>query len=296
MASQVLATVGATQAVLPPLLLAAYAIPYAWRARTLRRRGRPVPAWRRWCFAGAIALLALAVSAPVDHLADTRLSAHMAEHLVIGDLAPLLAVLGCSGPVLAPLLRTAPVERLRFLAHPVVAFLLWAADLYLWHLPFAYQAALHHDLVHVFQHACFFAFGFNLWLPLFGPLPQPAWFGNGARLGYVVAVRVAGFALGNALTWSHVIFYPYYAAAGRDALADQSAAGAVMMLEQMLVMLGLFAWLLARVLREAGERQELSELAGARGVALDERRIARAVNAGRGGALRERVERGGSAR
>jgi putative membrane protein len=187
--------------------------------------------------------------------------------------------------VLAPLLRTRPAERLRFLAHPVAAFCLWAVDLYLWHLPFAYQAALHHDFVHVLQHACFFAFGFNLWLPLFGPLPQPAWFGNGARLGYVVAVRVAGFALGNALTWAHVEFYPHYG----HALSDQSAAGAVMMLEQMVVMLGLFAWLLARVLREAEERQQLAELAGARGAQIDERRIARAVGAGQTELLRSRL-------
>jgi len=275
------------QDLLPPLLLAAYAVPYVLRARTLRRRGRPVPAWRLACFGGAVALLVVATSPPVGRLADRRLSAHMVEHLLIGDLAPLLAVLGCSGPLLAPLLRTPLAERLRGLAHPAVAFSLWAADLYLWHLPFAYEAAVRHDTVHVVQHACFFAFGFNLWLPLFGPLPKPAWFGNGARLGYVVAVRAGGFALGNALTWAHVTFYAHYRSP-----ADQSAAGAVMMLEQMMVMLGLFAWLLAQVIREAGERQELAELAGAHGVELDERRIARAVTAGRGAALKERLEHG----
>jgi cytochrome c oxidase assembly factor CtaG len=159
-------------------------------------------------------------------------------------------------------------------------------DLYVWHLPFAYQLALRHDVVHVLQHACFFVFGANLWLALLGPLPKPGWFGNGARLAYVVAVRIAGFALGNALTWAHVVFYPSYT---RDALGDQSAAGAVMMVEQMLVMLGLFAWLLARVLRDAGERQELLELAMARGVSLDEQRIERAVSAGRSELLRRRV-------
>jgi putative membrane protein len=274
-----------SQAVLAPVLLAAYALPYARRARTLRRRGRPLARWRIACFAGALALLAVAVSPPADRLADTHLSAHMIEHLIIGDIAPLLAVLGCSGPLLAPLLRTPLAERLRGLAHPVVAFALWAADLYLWHLPFAYQAALRHDVLHVLQHACFFAFGFNLWLPLFGPLPKPAWFGNGARLGYVVAVRVAGFALGNALTWAGVEFYPFYG----HALGDQSAAGAVMMLEQMVVMLGLFGWLIARVLREAEERQGLAELAGAHGVEVDDERIARAVGAGQAALLRSRV-------
>jgi cytochrome c oxidase assembly factor CtaG len=276
------------QVVMAPLLLAAYAVPYAMRARTLRRRGRPMPVWRLACFGGAVGLLLVATSPPVGRLADERLSAHMVEHLIIGDLAPLLAVLGCTGPLLAPLLRTRVADRLRPLTHPVAAFALWAASLYLWHLPFAYQAAVRHDALHVLQHACFFAFGFNLWLPLFGPLPKPAWFGRAAQLGYVLAVRLGGFALGNALTWAHVVFYPHY-----GSLSDQSAAGAVMMVEQMLVMLGLFAWLLAGLLREAGERQELAELAGAHGVALDERRIARAVTAGRAGALRERLARGG---
>lgn len=280
------ATVGLAQTALSPLLLAAYALPYFWRARTLKARGQPVPGWRVTCFVAALALLLAAVSPPMDRLADEHLSAHMVEHLLIGDLAPLLVVLGTTGPLLAPLLRLSAVQRLRPLAHPIPAFLLWAANLYLWHLPFAYQGALRHDVVHVAQHACFFAFGVLLWTPLFGPLPKPAWFGNGAKLGYVVVVRIAGAGLANALAWSTTVFYPFY---HRDALADQSAAGAVMMVEQSLVLVGLFAWLLARVLRDAGERQELAELAGARGVELDSRRIARAVAAGEGDALKRRI-------
>jgi hypothetical protein len=42
-------------------------------------------------------------------------------------------------------------------------------------------------------------------------------------------------------------------------------------------------------MQEGAERQEIAELASARGIALDERRIARAVAAGRGGELRERL-------
>ncbi len=116
----------------------------------------------------------------------------MAEHLVIGDLAPLLVVLGLTGPLLAPVLRVAD---LRGLDHPVVAFALWTLDLYAWHLRFAYEGALRHDLVHVLQHACFFLAGANLWFALLGPLPKPAWFGNGARLVYVLAVGLTGSAL-----------------------------------------------------------------------------------------------------
>src|SRR4051794_41806318 len=96
------------QDLLPPLLLAAYAVPYVLRARTLRRRGRPVPAWRLACFGGAVALLVVATSPPVGRLADRRLSAHMVAHLLLGDRAPLLADPPLPPPPAPPPRRTPP--------------------------------------------------------------------------------------------------------------------------------------------------------------------------------------------
>jgi cytochrome c oxidase assembly factor CtaG len=272
-----------SQVVLAPLVLAAYGALYAVRARTLARRGHPVPGWRIACFASGLVTLLIATSLPVDNLADREFSAHMAEHLLIGDIAPLLIVLGMSGPILAPLLSYKFVQRLRVLTHPVVAFSLWTLDLYFWHLRFAYDATLQHDVVHVLEHACFFTFGALLWMPLFGPFPKPAWFGNGARLGYIIIVRFTGTVLANVFLWSSSAFYTY------SDVADQSAGGGIMMVEQSFVTLGLFCWLFLKTARDAEERQQLSELAAARGVEIDERRIARAVAAGQGHRLRSRI-------
>ena len=272
---------------LAPIALAAYAAVYAARARTLARRGHPVPTWRLASFAGGIATLVLATSVPIDDQADRHFSAHMAEHLLIGDIAPLLIVLGCSGPILAPLLGVHAVARLRVLTHPVVAFTLWAGDLYLWHLRIGYEGALDHDVVHALQHICFFTFGALLWMPLFGPLPKPAWFGNGAKLGYILVVRFTGTVLANVFVWSAAGFYPHYDRG--NALSDQIAGGGIMMVEQSIVTLGLFCWLFLKTAREAEERQSLRELAQARGVTIDDRRIARAVAAGQGARLRERI-------
>ena len=266
------------------LVLAAYAIPYAVRARTLARRGRPVPAWRIWCFGGGLAVLVLAISPPVLDLAGSRFVAHMAEHLLIADVAAVLLVLGVTGPLLAPLLRIRWVDRLRMLTHPVAAVSLWALNLYLWHLAFAYEGALRHDGVHALQHFLFLALGINLWMPLFGPFPKPAWFGTGAQLIYVVVVRFTGAVLANVFVWSGTVFYGWY-----GDLADQSAAGAVMMVEESVVTVALFGWLFAKWMREGGERQEILELADRRGIELDERRVARAVAAGRGDDLRRRL-------
>ena len=63
-----------------------------------------------------------------------------------------------------------------------------------------------------------------------------------------------------------------------------------MMVEGSILTLCLFCWLFLRSAREGQERQELLELAAAGGVALDERRAARAVAAGRGAELRARIE------
>jgi cytochrome c oxidase assembly factor CtaG len=262
----------------------AYAIPYGVRARTLARGGRPVPAWRVWCFVSGLVVLAAATSAPIDRLASSHLSAHMVEHLLIADLASLLLVLGLTGPVLAPLLRVRAVDRLRALTHPVPAFVIWALNLWLWHLAVAYQGALHHDLLHGLQHACFLLAGMNLWMPLFGPFPKPRWFGLPAQLAYIIAVRFTGAVLANVFLWSDRAFYSWYGNVG-----DQSAAGAVMMIEQSITTIALFGWLFAKWMREGTERQELEELAAARGVALDPARAARAVAAGRGEELRQRV-------
>ena len=144
-----------------------------------------------------------------------------------------------------------------------------------------------------YQHACFVAFGMAMWMPLFGPLPKPPWFGNLARLIYILAVRFTGAVLANVLVWSGDVLYPGYAGErsySLSALQDQQAAGAIMMVEGSLLTIGLFCWLFLRAAREGEERQELLDLAATRGVELSDRRAARAVAAGRGAELRRRLE------
>jgi len=272
-------------AALPALLLVGAL--YAIRARTLRRQDRPVPGWRVACFAAGLVLIG-AASVGLGDAAGDRLLVHMAEHLVVGDLASLLLVLGLTGPLLAPVLRLKAIDRLRILTQPAVALPLWAVNLYLWHVPAVHEAALDSEALHALQHGLFIALGANVWMPLFGPLPRPVWFGTVAKLGYIIAVRLIGAVLGNVLTWSGTIFFPAY---GRP-LSDQGAAGLLMMVEGSLLTIGLFAWLFLDAARQADRKQELLDWAQARGIALDERRAARAVAAGREQDLRRRLEHG----
>ena len=232
-----------------------------------------MPGWRQACFYSGFVVIGAALTS-LGAASQDLLYVHMIEHLLLGDIAALLIVLGLTGPLLAPILRI----RVRStacasLSHPLVAFPLWAIDLYVWHLPVLYQAALRHSGVHALEHAMFLGFGINMWMCLFGPLPKPSWFGNLGKLVYIVAVRLTGTVLGNIFLWSGTVFYPFYlhgdAIHHISPLADQNIAGAIMMVEESILTLGLFCWLFLRTARESEERQDLLDFAHAHGHRAD---------------------------
>ncbi len=276
-----------------PLLLLADAAGYARRASTLAARGTPVGPWRQASFAAGVILLVVADVPPIANVAEELVVAHMVQHLIVGDLAALLIALGVTGPILQPLLARRAFAWLRVLGNPVVALPLWALNLYLWHLSALYEGVLTSPALHFAQHACFFTFGLAMWLPLVGPLPRPAWFGDWAMLGYVIVVRLLEAVLANVMIWSGSVLYPDYAPGEAEwdigALADQGAAGNVMMIWTGTVTLGLFTWLFIRAANRSTEKQELIELAESHGIELDPARAARAVAAGQGERLRERI-------
>lgn len=277
------------------LPIVAFGALYGRRAHTLAGGPHRVPGWRQACFYSGLGVILVTLVSPLGHLSDELLAAHMVEHLLMADIGALLLVLGLTGPLIAPIMRIRVFDRLRILTHPLVALPLWAADLYIWHLPVLYQAALRHEGVHALEHLMFVACGANMWMCLFGPLPKPSWFGNLGRLVYIISVRLLGAVLGNVFLWSGTMFYPFYR--GGDAywhvssVADQNLAGAVMMVEGSILTVCLFAWLFMRAAREGEERQQLLDYAREHGLELSDQRAARAVAAGRGAELRRRLER-----
>jgi putative membrane protein len=264
--------------VVPILLLAAL---YAKRVRTLAARGTAPPLWRVALFTTGIVLLLAAVVSPVDFYSDRSFGLHMVQHVLLGDLAPLALLAGVTGPILRPVLRF--VHPLRRIFHPLAALALWGIDLYVWHLPLLYQAALHHNAVHAIEHACFFTGGLIMWTPVLETLPMPEWFGTGAKLGYVAGVRVVEGILGNVFLWPNHVFYTFYEHVPRpfgiSAIDDQRLAGSIMMVEGSLVTIIALAWLFLRLAQEGELRQQLLE----RG--LDPRAVRRAVRYGRAGDL-----------
>jgi putative membrane protein len=266
---------------------------YWHRVLALSWAGRRVPLWHQLCFGAGLLTISVALFSPIGHISDELVVAHMGEHLLIGDIASLLLVLGLTRSMLQPILAVRAFNRLQILTHPALAFPLWAVNLFFWHVPAIYQAAYGAAPLHALEHTTFLFFGCLMWMPLFGPLPKPQWFTAAWKVGYVIAVRFTGAILGNVLMWSGSVLYPIYRPGERywgiSPITDQSIAGVVMMIEGTFLALGVLAWVFFEVAREGTEKQDLLDLARERGVQLDERRAQRAVAAGHGALLEERL-------
>ena len=177
--------------------------------RVRRARSRAAEAV---AFAGGIIALLLALVSPIDALGEDYLfSAHMVQHVLLGDIAPLLILLGLSRVIMRPATRRLMrVERaLGRLASPVVGIAIWLSIMYLWHILALDAAATENALVHLIEHASFFAAGLALWWPLIQPIPMRRRLTGLEPIGYIAAAKAGLAALGVYLAWNTTALYPY---------------------------------------------------------------------------------------
>jgi cytochrome c oxidase assembly factor CtaG len=235
--------------VLPIVFAALAALLFLQAVVRLRRRGRAdLAGWDRIAFfAAGLAVTLFALVGPLDRLADDELlSAHMAQHVLIGDLGPALMLVALRGPllvfllpapILAPIARNARVRTvLGAVLRPRVAFALWAANLAVWHIPYFYDLALAHQNLHDFEHLCWTICGVLVWTLLVDPGSHKR-LTVGGRVALAAALFAAGQILTDVLVFSFTPLYPWYHGAhGLSALADQQVSGIVMMVEQLLTL------------------------------------------------------------
>jgi putative membrane protein len=195
------------------------------------------PSARRVLLLATFLLLAAAYLSPLADWGEHRsFAAHMAQHLLIGDLAALTLVLSGAAGRLPRLVL-------------VFALPIWLANLAFWHVPVIYEAALHHFAVHELQHAALWVSGILLWSAILSGVLT-----IGARLAVLVGMMISGLAISSVFLWWPRVLYSTYAhahhLAGMSALTDQRVGGGLMLLEGMLVGLVAAGWLIVQLLRE----------------------------------------------
>ncbi len=239
-----------------------------WRAVRMSasaRRQADAPLWRLGCFIASAAIVAVALISPIDSLADQLFFAHMIQHTLLLDLAPVLGILGLTKVILRPVTRAVSELERRAgpFAHPACAVVLYVAVIWAWHVPGAYDFAVRHPLVHVLEHLSFMLAGSLYWWHLLSPIRARLRLDGMGPVIYMLSTKLFVGALGMGLAFAPSALYPYYVHHARvwgiSAHTDQSIAGLIMAVEQSLVMGVALAWLFMRALSESEREQQRRE-------------------------------------
>jgi len=227
------------------LLAAIYICGFA-RLRRRTSPGRGLYRARAAAFYISIAVVFIALISPLDGLSEESASAHMLQHMLLMVVAAPLFMFAMPGFVLtwgiAPSWRAAAARfRARFdlplLRRPLVPWAFYAAALWIWHLPAAYEAALVDPLVHDVQHLSFFGIACLFWRGLLTASPRRRW----EPLAAVVALFTTSLhasLLGVFMASSREPWYDVYSrptAWGLTPLEDQHLAGLIMWMPACLI-------------------------------------------------------------
>jgi putative membrane protein len=229
------------------------------------RRAAEAPVWRLCSFMASIAIALIALISPVDALADQLFFAHMIQHMLLLDLVPILAILGLTKVILRPVTRAVHdlERRAGPLAHPAFAVILYVGVIWAWHIPAAYDLAVSHPTVHVFEHISFVLAGSLYWWHLLSPIRARLRLDGLGPVVYMAATKLFVGALGMGLAFAPSALYPYYVHHARvwgiSAIDDQSIAGLIMAVEQSIVMGVAIVVLFMRALSESERQQQRRE-------------------------------------
>jgi cytochrome c oxidase assembly factor CtaG len=239
----------------------------------VHRTGRApaaVSEWRILSFLSGVAVMFLALASPLDAAAHRSLSMHMLQHVALTTIGPPLVLLGLTPALLAPVLRLSGIERgLRTLTNPVVSGSAFIVNMWVWHVPPVYGAALEHLPVHIVMHLTFMATGLLFWTVVIRPLPELNQASEGGRLLYLFATGFPMELLALMLLASGTVLYGYYEDGpglwGMSALTDQQIAGLIMGALGQLAGFVAITWLFFRFLdreeMEAPPRREPLDVA-----------------------------------
>ncbi|HXZ05762.1 MAG TPA: cytochrome c oxidase assembly protein [Ktedonobacteraceae bacterium] len=227
------------------------------------RRGQTI------AFLSGVLIMFLALVSPLDELGDSYLfSAHMLQHLCLTILGPPLLLIGTPEWMVKPVLSNKVVFHVaKVLTYPVVAFVLFNVDFFLWHAPLLYNATLENQSIHIFEHITFIFFSLCYWWPIFSPSKDLPPLSFGGQILYLFLSGMPSVLLGAGLTFSPPLYAPYIAAPriwGISAATDQQLGGLIMWVPvsifYIVIMSVLFIrWMLQQEAKQQAKERELYE-------------------------------------
>ena len=232
-----------------PLLLSALAFGLGWyRLYTRSAKGRSRLRTRAWLFAAGWLAMAIALVSPLHEAGERSFSAHMVEHEILMLLAapfivlaePLAAMLWAfpanARRAIGAAAASTPVTAIfAALTGAIMATIVQAAALWIWHMPALFDLALANEGWHAAQHLSFVLSALLFWTAMLGRHGAGA-SSTGARALAalcLLATSIVTGALGALMAFSDSPWYAGYARLARAPFGltpaeDQQVAGLVM--------------------------------------------------------------------
>lgn len=236
----------------PLLLSALLLLLYVYFRRSYLRGSapwdaRPAAPGERSRFVQGWFALALGLISPLCNLSVALFSARVSQHMwLVLIAAPLLA----SGGVLRSFTGGRSAKFVEALSRPFAATILFAATLWLWHLPRTYQATFESDLVYWLMHITLTGSAVLLWRTLL--LGDSRRFVG--RLFAAFATLLQMGLLGALLTFAPRALYPAHwltsQAWGLTPLEDQQLGGLIMWVPGGVALTILVLWMVMKILQQ----------------------------------------------
>lgn len=245
-----------------------------WLTTGLRHRFADWRWWQVAAFLAGCAAVAATLLTPLESLGrDDLLTAHVGQHVVLGDAAAPLLLLGLPPQARSWLRRRLARVRtdrrsasrlLHWALSPLGALVLWALAAYAWYAPPLHRTAVPGGPVHVIDHLSFLGFGMLVWLAAFDPREprplRPALRDGGlpwwARHGYAMGSRAALLPAA-AVLWLAPGYHDGQPPPGYSRAGDQASAASLLVGFEMLLFA--FAFVLAFIFLAIAEGQRQKE-------------------------------------
>jgi cytochrome c oxidase assembly factor CtaG len=286
---------------LPTLGMFAAVVWWIWAVRRVNELhpDNPVPRRRTAAFLAGIASLAFALMSGIGRYDTALFSIHMVQHvllmLVAAPLfalaAPITLILRVTGSetrhsIVLPILHS---RVMRFLGHPVTAWIMFAVMMWGVHFSPLFNAALEDPLLHDLEHVLFLTGALFFWWPAVALDPEPHRLGYPGRIGYLFTQMTQNTFLAFVLLNATDVLYPHYATLvrpwGLAVLDDQRLAAGIMWIAGdaiflTAIMAVVWGWMRAEARDEArADRRADAEMAVIR---VRERRLAERLAEERG--------------
>ena len=229
---------------IPTLAIGATVVWWLWAVRRVdsAHPHNPVPRRRTVAFLAGMLALAFALISGIERYDTSLFSVHMVQHVLLMLVAaPLLALAApitlvlrlSSGETrrrwLIPFLHSRVV---RFLAHPIVAWVMFAVMMWATHFSPLFNASLEDPLIHDLEHMLFLSGALLFWWPAVALDPAPWRMSHPARIGYLFTQMTQNTFLAVVILNATAVLYPHYATLvrpwGMAALEDQRLAAGIM--------------------------------------------------------------------